>query len=146
MGFLMHRLVSRSFIVLLRYSFIIFFVCLYLFHYLQAFVDFLLRNCSNIFLIYSSIPSAVLFSHFSLSTWLIFRWQILLPCPSCISLFFEWVLFQSLQYVIYINKVINLLMWFCKFVVPCIFHEYVLEWCHCYNDQWVTLEDKSLDF
>ena len=46
--------------------------------------------------------------------------------------------------IIQLHKVINLFLWFCKFVAPGLFPKYIIEWNHYYNKyqwyDWVSLE------
>ena len=127
MKFLLQSLVLRNCFVLLRYSYFFFLhlldgVC---FQYSQVLVVFLFFKCSDSFL-FSYFYSLGWFSfptlHYEHGTFL--QCQILFLYPSCIflllcirasSFFF---IFHKYLYIILIHKVINLFLWFYKFVTP----------------------------
>ena len=54
--------------------------------------------------------------------------------PNSIRISSSFSFFCTYLYVIYIHKVINLSLWFRKFVAFCVFPKYVVEWYYCSNE------------
>ena len=152
MKFLLLSFVSRHFLVLL--SFIS--VCL-------------MVSTFNISKFFSFSPSVLIFSQFGcsfafvISLFPFFHYQhdvfFNAKFHSYILAVYLYCFYNNLQffflyckyfYIMYVHKVINLFLWFCKFVALCVFPKYVVEWHHCYNEYQLTkrvsLIYASLDF
>ena len=137
MRFLPQSLVSRNFLVRLRYSF------------KKIFLLFLLVD--DVQLHYSPLLVSFLFSKSSAS---FFIWQFYSFCYLTLSTFLLWHIFQFYFYilvnfwfvsqspilfsflhfyVVHVQVLINLfLFWFCKFVASSTLSMNVIEWHHCY--------------
>ena len=100
-----------------------------LFQYSQVFVIFLFSKRSESFLIWQFYYFRYLFffsSRFSSWTWRFFLCQIPFLYPGCTFLLFVSVFlilfhFCKQLYVIHVHKVINLSVWFCKFIASSAF-------------------------
>ena len=125
--FLLQSLVLRSFHVLLRYSFVIFFfhICLFdsiCFQYSQVLIIFLLAKHSSVFLIWQFYFSIVFLSPLFVVIMAQFSMQNSISIPllyiliACIRISCSFSFWQ-----------------FCEFVASCAFPKYIIEWHHCYD-------------
>ena len=144
--FLLYSFVLSSFLVLLRYSFLILsFISTRLMESASNILKSLLVSFSPSVLIFSwfgsSIPSIrcccfplfiISKAHFKMPNSIPTSWLYILT--ACIRVSNSFSFFATQFDIVHVHSVIDLFQWFSKFLSGCVISEYVVGWHHCYYE------------